>query len=211
MSVTRSRFVVSLGQKAYEAISSAILAGELAPGDPLDRKAFADRLQISLAPVHTAVSQLEADGLLVTLPRRGTHVRGYRAEDVRGHEVVRLALETAAARLYAGSPVASRCPELISLSKQIHDGRLTRMERSRADIAFHLALVETAGVAMLTEHFKRVMNLGLFLAACGVLPMGMGQGDDHTQLLDDLSHATPDEAEARIRTHVMLKGTLHPP
>lgn len=195
----------SLYGQAGDVILADILEGRLAPGDPVDRRAYAARLGISLAPVHMAVNQLEAEGFVVTLPRRGTHVRGYRAEDLRGHQIVRAALESEAARYYAGDKIKRRRDTLRVMARKIHDVHSVPLDRMRADVAFHQVLVETAGVGLLSEEFGRVMRVGLFLAVCLVADRDAPAGDDHESLIDDLCAASPETAPARIRHHIEAK------
>lgn len=200
----------SLHERAYEAILADILEGRLGPGNPVDRKAVAHRLEISLAPVHMAVNQLESDGFVVTLPRRGTHVRGYRPEDIRGHTVVRMALEAQAARMYAGNTIAAARNPLLKGARLAQKVNQPDLDRIRADVAFHRSLVELAGIALLTAQFTRVMNVGLFLGSCGVHPMANKPWDNHVQLVEDLCAATPLQADARIRMHIRQKGKKSP-
>ena len=59
-----------------------------------------------MVPVGEALQRLESDGLVESRPRSGTVVDAFR-EDVRGHYVVREALETQAARLFAEKATAA--------------------------------------------------------------------------------------------------------
>lgn len=197
----------SLNERAYARLLSDILTGALAPGDPVDRRAVAERLGISLAPVHMAVNQLEAEGFVRSRPRCGTHVRVYRASEINGLMIVREAIECQAARMYAGERVAARRCALLPLARRAQDGALALPDRVRADIAFHRELVSLAGVDMLTLEFDRAMRVGLFLAAAEMLPGWRVPLDDHGQLLNDLCAAAgPREAEDRIRRHIQRQG-----
>ena len=195
----------SLYEQAHKAILLDIMEGRLAPGEPIDRKAIARRLKMSVAPVHMAVNQLETEGLVVTLPRRGTHVRGYRPEDIRGHNVVRLALECQAASLYAGRRINTERETLIVPARTAQRTDQPTVDRIRCDVDFHRALVAAAGVPMLSDYFNRVMNVGLFLASCGMVSIADEPRDSHVQLLDDLCAASPRQAELRIRKHIEQK------
>ena len=64
----------SLVLLAAEAIRKMILAGEYAPGDRLLEERLTAELAISRPPLREALRLLENDGLITTLPRRGSGV-----------------------------------------------------------------------------------------------------------------------------------------
>lgn len=63
------------GQGAYRRLLQDIRAGSLPPGTRLRETELAERLGISRTPVREAIRQLEADGLVIHLPRQGATVR----------------------------------------------------------------------------------------------------------------------------------------
>jgi DNA-binding GntR family transcriptional regulator len=91
----------SLAAEAYEFVKQRILRGELPMGQVISRRKIAAELGMSFLPVSEALLRLEFEGLLESRPRAGTRVRIPSREDVRGHYIVREALEVQAARLFA--------------------------------------------------------------------------------------------------------------
>ncbi len=53
------------------AIENVVKDGGLLPGDPLDEAALAEQYQVSRTPVREALIQLQAQGLVTSLPRGG--------------------------------------------------------------------------------------------------------------------------------------------
>src|SRR5216117_3413147 len=92
---------LSLAGEAYTIVRQRILRGELTMGQVISRRKLASELGMSFLPVSEALLRLEFEGLLESRPRAGTRVRIPSREDVRGHYVVREALEVQAARLFA--------------------------------------------------------------------------------------------------------------
>src|SRR5882672_12507736 len=90
-----------LAGEAYVTVRERILRGELAIGQVISRRKVAAELGMSFLPVSEALLRLEHEGLLESRPRAGTRVRIPSREDVRGHYIVREALEAQAARLFA--------------------------------------------------------------------------------------------------------------
>src|SRR5262245_31814963 len=91
----------SLAAEAYEFVRQRILRGELPMGQVISRRKIAAELGMSFLPVSEALLRLEFEGLLESRPRAGTRVRIPSREDVRGHYIVREALEAQAAMLFA--------------------------------------------------------------------------------------------------------------
>src|SRR5262245_44775989 len=91
----------SLAAEAYQFVKQRILRGELPLGQVISRRKIAAELGMSFLPVSEALLRLEFEGLLESRPRAGTRVRIPSREDVRGHYIVREALEVQAARLFA--------------------------------------------------------------------------------------------------------------
>src|SRR6476469_6313959 len=93
----------SLAAEAYQFVKQRILRGELPLGQVISRRKIAAELGMSFLPVSEALLRLEFEGLLESRPRAGTRVRIPSREDVRGHYIVREALEVQAAKLFAAA------------------------------------------------------------------------------------------------------------
>ncbi len=92
-------------------IRDAILSGSLLPGAPLVEKAIAEDLDISRAPVREAIRTLAKEGLVESIPYKGSRVRVLHARDV--HEVysIRGLLERYAVRqVLAAEPAVDLTP-----------------------------------------------------------------------------------------------------
>jgi DNA-binding GntR family transcriptional regulator len=70
----------SAEQAVYEALRQEIVTG-LPPGTPLRLTGLASRFAVSTMPVRAALARLQAEGLVVQRPRRGSVVAGLSAED----------------------------------------------------------------------------------------------------------------------------------
>ena len=195
------RSAASMAQQAYDHILELMLRNELKPGDWVDRRKIAGDLKASLMPVAEAVQRLTAEGFLVAVARRGTHVRVPSREDVRGQLLLREALECESARLYCGAPLRADLRRLRRLAEKA-DRPGDSLSPWQTDLAFHRALVESAGCKALVEHFDKVMNLTLFQNTALLTPYPFNLGDSHVGLLDDLARSGPDAAEARLRKHI---------
>ena len=195
----------SLSQQAYELIRAAILKGELPLGAPLSRRKLAEQLGMSFLPVSEALQRLETDGLVESRPRVGTRVRVPTAPDIRGHYVIREALETQSARLYAekASPVERR--ELQELAARLDamyaDPKKDLFETFSAHERLHRRIAECTGCPMLVEAIEKnhVLILNWHYNSASHfrdLPLRW-----HQDLIKALNSGDVAKADAKMREH----------
>lgn len=82
-----------VAQQVYHRIREAIMTGRLAGGTRLKEVELASQLDASRTPVREALVQLESEGLIVLLPRRGAIVRSLSERDVEDAFQLRALLE----------------------------------------------------------------------------------------------------------------------
>src|SRR5436189_815923 len=109
----------SLSAEAYEFVKHRILRGELPMGQVISRRKIAAELGMSFLPVSEAFLRLEFEGLLESRPRAGTRVRIPTEQDVRGHYIMRQALEAEAARQFAEAATPRERLELKKLALRV--------------------------------------------------------------------------------------------
>ena len=124
----------TLASKVYESVRRGILSGDLKPGQPMSRRRIATELCTSPLPVASAFQRLELEGFLESRPRAGTRVRALSLDEIRGHFVVREALETQAATRVAllADDQAMRTPTLLLLAQ--HRSAATLPAEGKADL-----------------------------------------------------------------------------
>jgi DNA-binding GntR family transcriptional regulator len=86
----------SLREQVYDHLRQLLNRGELRPGAFLDLDALETRLGVSRTPLRDALLQLESEGFVTILPRRGVQVRALTRDDVRHLYGIVGALEGAA-------------------------------------------------------------------------------------------------------------------
>ena len=196
-----------LSGEVYETLLAWLMDGKLLPGQLINRRDIAAKLGTSTAPVLEAMKQLEFDGYLETLPRKGTQVRLISEEDVLGNYILRVGIECMAIRMsiVAGTLSLHR-EELLALADEDADTLRqygSARQRWRTDIAYHTALVDTCGNGKLIEEYRRVALPNIFYRS----HFYIRQQDDknattHRALTEALLAASPEEAEQLIRTHI---------
>jgi DNA-binding GntR family transcriptional regulator len=83
-----------LREKILDMLRDAIIHGEIKPGQPLVEIELAGRLGVSRAPLREAIQTLSAEGLVETVPYKGSVVRLLTRRDIEELYSLRAALET---------------------------------------------------------------------------------------------------------------------
>jgi DNA-binding GntR family transcriptional regulator len=91
----------TLREKILETIRDAILKGSLKPGEKVAEPELAERFGISRTPIREAFRQLESEGYLTVIPRKGAVVAALSERDVQEFYAIKSILEGYAAELAA--------------------------------------------------------------------------------------------------------------
>ncbi len=199
----------SLSQEVYGKLLGKLFDNSLVPGNILNRREVANELGVSVAPVLEALLQLELEGFVESIPRKGTIVKPIRQEDVFGQLIVREAIECEAVRFYHGAIIGEHRDELLGIAEELEKSDLEAIEHWKKEIEFHRALVELAGCPVLEREFLRTMRLGVFYSMNRLLPTDDRlHRESHIELIDRLNIEDPDEAERIMRDH-LRSGKRH--
>ena len=203
-----------LSDRAYVAVRSAIVEGQLPFGEPLTRRGLATQLGMSLPPVTEALQRLEHEGLVRSRPRVGTRVCTPGDLDMRGNLVVREVLEGEAARLFAAGATPSQKAELRTMAARV-DREFSSPDPDRLEYAelhegFHSFIVECTGMPALADIVRRQLTLWRWLASRLAWEPIVNRLEDedhppwdwHETLAHSLCAGDPALAESAMRCHV---------
>ncbi len=133
-----------LRERVADMLREAIVTGELKPGQQLVEMELASQLGISRAPLREAFQTLSQEGLVETLPYRGTIVRKLTRTDIEELYSLRSALETFALQrvIRRGDPADAaklrRCYEDMLAAAERGDLKAV----NQIDREFHNTLIE---------------------------------------------------------------------
>jgi len=94
------RFLTTLRDHVHRTLRSAILSGRFGVNERVNERQLAEQLGVSTTPIKEALRQLETEGLVETLPRRGVLIR-FNASWAEEMILARAALESMIAHLAA--------------------------------------------------------------------------------------------------------------
>lgn len=86
----------SLKEQVYEYLQGQLVKGELLPGSSINMDETSQKLGVSRTPLRDALLQLEMEGFVSILPRRGVVVNHLTLQDIKNYYEIIGALESAA-------------------------------------------------------------------------------------------------------------------
>lgn len=173
----------------------------------LDERQLANDLGISRTPVREAMAQLEREGFVRSVPRRGVYVvRKSRAEVV---ELITAwaALESMAARLITQNATREEIATLRAMFATFEDGRLHAKldEYSEVNIQFHQAIIAMSHNRVLAD-----LAENLFMHMRMIRRKTIGEQDradrsirDHMNIIEALEQRDTERAEDLVRDHAL--------
>jgi DNA-binding GntR family transcriptional regulator len=202
----------SLAARAYQEIRNQILKGELPVGMALARRKLASALNISVPPVSEALQQLEHEGLVESRPRVGTRVRVPTRQDVEDRSLVREALETQAARLFAERATPAEKKALRQMGRQV-DQLYATCEKNFHDREFlfsantyhmklHLHIAECARCPALRHAIEKEQVLVFNWLHDTAVQRRSLASNYHARLTDILARGTSVQAVAAMQEHI---------
>ncbi len=202
----------SLAAEAYNVVRQRILRGELVLGQVISRRKLAAELGMSFLPVSEALLRLEVEGLLESRPRAGTRVRIPTRDDVRGHFIVREALEVQAAKLFTQFATASERAELRKLAARV-DGLAVKPDRTLYTVLhhrLHRRIAECSRCSMLSDAIEKTHALSSIWFGLLRRPAPDDAPRRHQELIEALSKGPAEIAAETMREHnaVALERTL---
>jgi DNA-binding GntR family transcriptional regulator len=198
----------SLREQAYAALKQAIIDADIYAHREeirLDERQLSQALGVSRTPIREAMSLLEQEGFLRTLPRRGVFIVRKTKKQIIEMIEMWAALESMAARL---ATINASDEEIASLRHLFDEFRTAAPadhidEYSEANIAFHQAIIRLSGSHLMG---KTIENL--FVHVRAIRRMTISQRDraarsivDHMQIIEALERRDTELAERLVREH----------
>jgi DNA-binding GntR family transcriptional regulator len=179
-----------------ERILHDIAAGVLRLGTMVQLSVLAERYGVSRTPIREAMSLLEQDGLVVSLPQKGFLLRGIERGEAQDIHLVRRAVEGSAAGL-AATRMGPRVVERLAAT--------TSGSSARPDhcYAFHRTVVQPSGSARLLQMFEEVYVDVRRLAYAGLptCPEDLVR-TEHRAVLTALVRGESGPARAEMEAHL---------
>jgi DNA-binding GntR family transcriptional regulator len=202
----------TVAARITEAIAEQIIAGTLKPDTPLRQDHVAREFSSSHVPVREAFRQLEAQHLVVALPRRGVRVAPLDATAIREISEMRAALEVVALR-HAAPKMTQAHLAKIEMALIEGDNAETLQEFEAANRAFHRALVAPCGMPRLLASLDGLQraNSRLVFAMARSAGWRPRSNQDHRLILQALRARDIEQASSLLARHIQTIERLSAP
>ncbi len=200
----------TFADRAYTALKTVILALDVY-GRPdevrLDERQLAGDLGISRTPVREAMAQLEREGFVRSVPRRGIYVVRKTKAEVIELITAWAALESMAARLITQNAPDQEIVKLRAMFATFEDGRLHAKldEYSEVNIEFHQTIIRMSRNGILID-----LAENLFAHMRMIRRKTIGERDradrsisDHMNIIQAIEARDTGRAEALVRDHAL--------
>ena len=181
-----------------------ILAGELARGARLPQDELAARFGSSITPVREALRALEAEGLVVSEPHRGTRVAAVDLEQVKGTYVVRRLVEAYAVRR-ATTRLSlrdlRRAAELLEECERASAEQDAARAR-QANRDFHFVLYDRCGIPSLARQVAALWAAFPWDLVLSTPGRAAESTAEHRAILAAVRAGDPDAAAEAVEAHI---------
>ena len=186
-----------------ESLGKRIISGALQPDAPLRQDHIAREFNSSHVPVREAFRQLEAQHLVVAVPRRGVRVAPLDANSVKEIAEMRAALEVVALRNAAPKLTPAHLARL-ELALLEGDNAETIQDFEAANRAFHHALVAPCAMPRLLASLDglQLANSRLVFATAHSAGWQPRSNQDHRLILQALRTRNVDQACNLLTRHI---------
>jgi DNA-binding GntR family transcriptional regulator len=200
----------SLKVRAYEALRSAIMELNIYAPDAelrLDERALSADFGVSRTPLREALAQLDQEGLVRIVPRRGIYIVRRTKAEILEMITVWAALESMAARLATQVATDEELASLHGLVDNFSSDAIAQKlgEYSEANIRFHQAIIALSKCVLLAE-----MTDKLFFHVRAIRQRTIVEKDrakrsiaDHTEIVAALEARDTERAERLVREHTL--------
>ncbi|HEY1745855.1 MAG TPA: GntR family transcriptional regulator [Xanthobacteraceae bacterium] len=196
--------------QVYAALKNAIAGMDIYGSSSeirLDERGLAEDFGVSRTPVREAMAQLEREGFIRSVPRRGVYVIRKTKREVIDLIVAWAALEGMAARLVTQTAGDREIAALRRMFATFEDGEVRAHldEYSEINIEFHQALIRMSDNTTLVD-----LAENLFTHMRMIRRKTIGERDradrsirDHMQIIEALERRDAARAEILVRDHAL--------
>ncbi len=196
-------------EEIRNSIRDAIFSGELKPGDRIIETFWAKKLNVSQGPVREAIRDLEALGLVETVPFKGSRVRSMSEKDIQDNYSVRICLESKSIRdaitLLTNDQLAELTGQLSNILKDMDtcakDGNLQLF--TERDAQFHRAIILATENQVLLRLWEQcnMRNWFIFSALTDAASLKQLQAG-HQQLYAAICAKDMEQATSTLENHL---------
>ena len=203
---------LTLREKILENIRDAIVAGTLKAGSRVSEPELAERYGISRTPIREAFRQLESEGYLTVIPRRGAVVSEFSPRDVEEFYAIKSIMEGYAARRACENLSEKDLDRLQAINDKLAELAKTGDIKNffKVHNGFHELFIKAADneklrelIAGLVTKFQRLRFTSLSLPGRMAISV-----QEHEKIIDAVRKKDADLAETLVRKNAEYGGKV---
>lgn len=203
---------LTLREKILENIRDAIISGAMTAGSKVSEPDLAERHGISRTPIREAFRQLESEGYLTVIPRKGAVVSAFTVKDVGEFYAIKSILEGYAARRACQNLTDREISRLETINERLreiaHQGDVKQFFKVHND--FHDLFIKAADneklhdmINGLVTRFQRLRLMSLSVP--GRMDVSI---QEHAKIIDAFKKRDCEAAEALVRANAEYGGKV---
>lgn len=203
---------LTLRERILETIRDAIMSGSLKPGEKVAEPELAERFGISRTPIREAFRQLESEGYLTVIPRKGAVVASFSPRDVEEFYAIKSILEGYAARRACEKLTSRELDKLSAINNKLRqladEGDIKHFFKVHND--FHELFIKSANneklhdmINSLVKKFQRLRVESL--SKPGRMHVSV---DEHDKIIEAFRNKDAGLAEKLVRKNAEYGGIV---
>ena len=197
---------MTLRERIVSSIRTAIVNGQLRPGTRIAEPELAERFGISRTPIREAFRQLESEGFISVIPRKGAIVASFSAQDVANFYDLKMILEGYAARMATMTLTESELTKMETINRQMETASAKKDLRRVLDLhnEFHDIFLRACGNEKLHQIVQNmVMQFQRFRLVLAMPGRVEGSIDKHLEIIDAFRRRDPALAEKLVQQNAL--------
>jgi len=203
---------LTLREKILETIRDAISSGALKPGEKVAEPELAERFGISRTPIREAFRQLESEGYLTVIPRKGAVVVSFSNKEVEEFYAIKSILEGYAANLACRNLTEKEIDKLASINEKLRqlaeEDDIRHFFKIHND--FHELFRKAADNTKLDELISSLVGKFQRLRYASLSKPGRMKisVQEHNKIIEAFRARNPDLAEQLVRKNAEYGGRV---
>lgn len=212
MNLQIPRQAATLRLLVEDRLRTAISSGHFKPGQRLIERELCEQIGVGRTSVREALRQLEAEGLVITIPHRGPEVSSITYEEARQLYEVRALLEGFAGRGFAEHGSDEAIAELRQAVERFATASrgADRAELVEAKTRFYAVLMNGAGNIFVKQSLTMLHNRITLLRVTSMTQTGRLQDSvaEIREIFEAIQARDGDRAQASCKRHIEMAAKV---
>lgn len=203
----KAKSVKSIREIVVESLREAIVTGQIKPGEHLIERDLSEQMGISTTPIKEAFRILGNEGLVITIPRKGTYVSELVETNIKEISMLRAVIEGLCAELAA---LKISDEQIMELDKQIERMESFYLNKDAEALAeentkFHNLIREIANNPMITNILNNIASFEMaFRKRALKETRELNEGfTEHRTIIEAIKSKEAEKAKKLMEKHII--------